>query len=648
MSQQPASVYKFGPFRVDAVKRVLTRNGEIIPLTSKSLDTLLVLVLRRGQVVSKDDLMRTLWPDTVVEENNLTQQICTLRKALGEKANEHRYVVTVPGRGYSFVAEVNQPANGDLPLILEPANGSTITEKDQKPGNKPPLESLEYPPRGRGDRRRWSLKATTISLAAALATVALVSFWFSAQRSPSPVAHETRRSIAVLPFKALNSDPTNEYLSTGMADALIAKLSNVRQISVRPTSAIIKYSGQVREAQSVGRELGVDSVVEGTVQKSGERVRVTVQLVNVQDRNPVWAKSFDENITDIFSLQDTISEQIAQTMMVKLTGDEQRQLRKRDTVSVAAYQEYLRGRYFWNRRTQEGLIKSRDYFQQAIKLDQNYAQAYAGLADAYTLLVLYRVDSVTPDDAVQGAKAAAVRALEIDDTLAETHASLGMIKSRYDHDAAGAETEFRRAITLNPNYATGHHWYSEFLALTGREPEAMTEIRIAQELDPLSPVINTTLGERLYYARRYDEAITQLRRTLDMTPDFVSAHYILGLALEQAGKFEEAIAELQTATGAMESNANLAASLGHTYALAGQQAKARKILHELLAQKTCEPYEIAMVYQGLGDRQQALGWLNKIKEREGEMRMLLRLDPRLDSLRSEPQFKELLDLKVAA
>ena len=486
-----------------------------------------------------------------------------------------------------------------------------------------------------------------LSLFAGLAALALLAFWFS---TPLKQWRRTdhKRSIAVLPFKPLNSDPTNDYLSTGMADALIAKLSNIRQISVRPTSAIIKYARQSQEAQAIGRELGVDSVLEGTVQRVGDRVRVTVQLVSVQERDPSWARSFDESISDIFALQDAISEQVAQTMMVRLNGDEQRQLRKRDTENVEAYQEYLRGRYFWNKRNQQGLKKSLDHFQQAVDLDPNYGQAYAGLADAYTLFVTHKFDSFTPDEAFRRARAAADKALAIDETQAEAHASLAMIKVWSDHDVSGAESEFKRAIALNPNYATAHHWYSEYLARSGRESEAMAEIKVAQELDPLSPVINTTLGERLYYARRYDEAITQLRRTLDIAPDFASAHFILGLALEQTGRFEEAISELRTAMITVSVDPIVAASLGHTYALAGQEVKARKILHELLTQKICEPYEIAMVYQGLGDRQQALGWLRKLKNNEGELLMLLRIDPRLDSLRDEPRFQELLDPARAA
>ena len=612
----PQSIYEFGPFRIDAVKRVLLRDGQLIQLTSKSIDTLLVLLEHRGQVVTKDDLMKTLWPDTVVEENNLTQQISMLRKVLGEKANEHRYVVTIPGRGYSFVAELSGDDEG-FPTGPRPLSSDLVIPK-----------------------HAWRPRVILIA-SLGLAAIVLFAYGVSWRKAQLSKDGEPNRSIAVLPFRPINSDPANVYLSTGMADALISRLSNLRRISVRPTSTIIKYAEQQPAAQVIGRELGVDSVLEGTVQKAGQRVRVTVQLVSVQNGTPMWAQTFDQEMTDIFAVQDSISEQVAQTMMIKLNGEDQKQIRKRATESVAAYQEYLEGRYFWNARDKEGLTKSLAHFQQAINLDANYAQAYSGLADAYTLLVSYRIDSIPPAEAVQRARAAAIKALGIDESLAEAHASLAMIKTRYDHDESGAEAEYRRAIELNPGYATGHHWYSEYLAVSGRETQALSEIKVAQALDPLSPVINTTLGERLYYAHRYDEAIAQLRKTLEISPNFGSAHFILGLALEQKGALEEAITELQNArTTAIGHAAD--ASLGHSYASAGRQRDARKILRELLASKDSEPFEIAVVYQGLGEKLRVLDWLEKIKEREGELGMMLRLDPRLDSLRSEPRFQELL------
>jgi TolB-like protein/DNA-binding winged helix-turn-helix (wHTH) protein/Tfp pilus assembly protein PilF len=643
MNSQPP-VFEFGPFRLDTLKRLLWRDGHIVQLTSKSFDTLLALVERRGDVVTKDDLMKLLWPDTVVEENNLTQQISMLRKTLGEKVSEHRYVVTVPGRGYRFVADVSiSSKDGKNGLADQPPspipNESRTAWQNEAAGSgngKQRIAGAQVVP---SRARRWKI---VLSSCLALAAFLTVVYALSTRRSRLERNQEPGRSVAVLPFKPIDNDPANVYLSMGMADAVITRLSNLQQISVRPTSTIIKYAEHQGEAQMIGRELGVDSVLEGTVQKDGNRVRVTVQLVSVQSGMPIWAQRFDQALTDIFAVQDSISEQVAQTMMLKLNVDDQEQIRKRPTENVAAYQEYLAGRYFWNGRDREGLLKSLLHFQRAIELDTNYAQAYSGLADAYTLIAAYKIDSVPDDEAVQKAKAAATRALKLDESLAEAHASLAMIRSKYDHDYRGADSEYRRAIQLNPTYATAHHWYSEYLATIGHESEALSEIILAQTLDPLSPVINTTLGEHLYYARRYDEAVTQLRKTLELSPDFGAAHFILGLALEQQGKLDEAISELQKAraNSALDSAAD--ASLGHSYALAGRQRDARRILRELLAKKHSEPYEIAMVYQGLGEKKEVFAWLEKIRRPEAELSMLLRLDPRFDSVRSEQRFQQLL------
>jgi TolB-like protein/DNA-binding winged helix-turn-helix (wHTH) protein/Flp pilus assembly protein TadD len=647
MSHQLESIYEFGPFRIDVGRRLLLREGETVSLTSKSFDTLLVLIERRGEIVNKDELMKRLWPDTIVEENNLTQQISMLRKALGERANEHRYVLTVPGRGYRFIAEVNEACLKEPDLIVEQHTRSRITvavedePESETPGLAERIKSLPGTPRA---ARRWQASRSAIvaiPVALALLTFAL-SVWLSSQKTEPQNKSELKKSIAVLPFKSLNSDSANDYLGTGMSDTLIAKLSNIRQISVRPTSTVIKYAGQSQDAQMIGRELGVDSVLEGTVQKAGDRVRVTVQLVNVQDRHPLWAQSYDEKITDIFTLQDVISEQVAQTMLVKLNVDEQRQHSKRETENVEAYQEYLRGRYFWNKRNEEGLKKSLEHFQHAITLDPVYAQAYAGLADTYTVIAHYGIKPYARDDAFQKGRAAATRALDIDDTLAEAHTSLAFIKTYYDHDDSGAESEFKRAIELNPNYATAHHWYSEYLAMRGQEQEAMTEIRRAQELDPLSPIINTTLGERLYLARRYDESIRQLQKTVEIAPDFGAAHYTLGLAFEQKGMYEDAISELRKARDMSGNSQNVLASLGHTLALAGQKGAAHRILDELLAKDDPVPYAIAVVYQGLGEKQQTIGWLKKVKDKKDALDMMLKLDPRLDNLRDDPGFRDLL------
>lgn len=594
-----------------------------VPLTSKTLDTLLVLIENRGHVVSKDELMHVLWPDTIVEENNLTQQISMLRKALGEGFRDHRFIVTVPGRGYSFVADVNEVNALATGPIVEPP---TILEER-------PLEN----------RFRVTTRPRLALIGASIAIAALIVFgsvfvWTSThKKETSPKA--TQNSIAVLPFKPLNNDATNDYLSMGMADALIARLSNIRQISVKPTSAVIKYATHNQSAAVIGNQLAVDAVLEGTVQTLGDKVRVTVQLVNVKDGNPLWGRTFDEKITDIFALQDMISEQVAQSMLISLNTEEQQQLKKRYTNNVQAYQEYVRGRYFWNLRNDEGLRKSLDHFGKAIELDPGYGLAYAGLADAYILIAYYGVDAAAADDAIRRGRAAAEKALTIDERLAEAHASVALIKARYDHDPEGADREFKRALELNPSYATAHHWYSEFLLMIGRDAEALSEIIKAQELDPLSPVINTTVGERLFYMRRYDEAIAQLQRTLETAPSFDAAHFVLGLCFEQKGMLQESITELQKVSGSSAINRGAVASLAHAYAAAGQQQKARKVLRDLLAEKESAPFLIAIVYEGLGEKERVVEWLTKLRDQGNEYRMLLRLDPRLDDIREDPQFR---------
>lgn len=647
MSHQTESIYEFGPFHVDVERRLLLRENELVPLTSKCFDTLLVLIEGRGQVVHKDELMKRLWPDTIVEENNLTQQISTLRKALGEKASEHRYILTVPGRGYKFIAELSEAQHEETVRNVSEDTDAPSVVRDKVWNESAGTNTLASPqplpiaPSAAAFRPNQRPLIITLSIILAIPIIGLI-FWLSRPDTQPFDNSGIKKSIAVLPFKSLNSDTANDYLGTGMADTLIAKLSNIHQISVRPTSTVIKYAGRTQDAHAIGRELGVDSVLEGTVQTAGDRVRVTVQMINVRDRNPLWARSFDEKMTDIFTLQDVISEKVAQTMLVKLNVDEQRVLSKRETDSVEAYQEYLRGRHFWNKRDEEGLKKSLARFQQAIMLDPDYGLAHAGLADAYTLIAHYRIKPFSQDDAFQKGRAAANAALEIDNTLAEAHASLGFIKTYYEHDDLGAEREFKRAIELNPDYATAHHWYSEYLAMRGREQEAMIEIKRAQELDPLSPVINATLGERLYLARRYDEAISQLEKTLEFASDFGPAHYTLGLAFEQKGMYEAAILELRKAREISGNSQNVLASLGHTYALAGQRNAAHKILSELLAKEDPVPYAIAVIYQGLGEKQQTIGWLRKVKDKKDALDMMLNLDPRLDNLRDDPGFQELL------
>ena len=444
----------------------------------------------------------------------------------------------------------------------------------------------------------------------------------------------------MLPFKPISTEGRDETLELGMADALITKLSNISRLVVRSTSSVRKYTGLEPDPVAAGRELRVESVLEGNVQRVGDRIRVTARLVSVEDGRAFWTYQCDENCTDIFAVQDSISEKIAGALALKLTGEERILLAKRYTQNMEAYQLYIRGRFFWNKRTGEGLKKAIDYFQQAIERDPNYALAYAGLADSYN--VLMSLGLIPPQDAYAKVEAAATEALKIDDTLAEAHASLAWLRFE-KWDWPGAEKAFKRAIELNPNYATAHQWYAEYLTARGRFDEAIAEIRRAQQIEPASLIINAILAQTYWFAGQYDEAIEQCRRTLEMDPNFELTHEYLGRAYTQKGMYEEAIAEFkkETQLGAQ----GTWAEMGITYARSGNRGKALKALGELDAlskRMYFSPYLVAGIYAGLGEKEQAFKWLQRSYDGHEVWLTWLKVDPVLDSLRSDPRFQDLL------
>lgn len=574
-------LYTFGPFELDTVEQVLRRDGQPLPLKQKVFDLLVVLVENRGRVVCKDELMKQVWAGTFVEEGNLAVSVVKLRQALGEAHNERRYIETVPRRGYRFVACVTQEQIESSDIVAIQA-GMPATSGDEVRAEK--------------------------------------------------------GTIAVLPFKFIGTTG-DEYLGLGLADALITRLSNLRQVTVRPTSSIRKYDG-AHDPVSAGKELRVEWVLDGSLQKSDRRIRVTVQLLNVDDGVLRWAEKFDEKFTDIFEVEDSISERVASTLAVKLTGDEKRLLAKRYTANTNAYEAYLKGRYFLEKRTTDGCKKGIHYFQQAIKADSNYALAYAGMSDCYITL-----STLFPSHQLKlNAERAALRALELDTELAEAHASLGRIKS-YRWDWASAEGEFKTAIELNPNYASAHAWYALYLGEFGRFDEALAEIKKAQALNPISLIINSQVGSLLYVSRRYDEAVEQFRITLEMDPDFAVAHFCMGYAFETQGKYESAVMAYQRAQNELGNLPELLACLGRVYALTGEIEQARQTIDELIrlsGERYVQPNFIALIYTALGDKDEAFNWLERAYEERDEDLGLLKVDPRLDSLRADPRFTSLL------
>jgi TolB-like protein/Tfp pilus assembly protein PilF len=441
----------------------------------------------------------------------------------------------------------------------------------------------------------------------------------------------------------LSSDPEQEYFSDGMTDELITDLARFGELKVISHTSVERYKDTKRPLPEIARELGVDAVVEGRVMRAGERVRITAQLIDARTDRHIWADSYERDLRDVLALQDEVARAIATEIQIQVNTPETRRPVSAGTVNPEAHEAYLKGRYFWNKRSAEGVRKGIEYFEQATRLDPNYAVAYAGLAESYVVLNGHRF--LPPDQAFPRVRAAALRALELDEKLAEAHTSLGSLKWEYEWDESGAEKEYKRAIDLNPSYATSHQWYAEQLAAVGRSDEALGEIKRAQELDPLSLPISVVAGWILYLGKRYDQAIDQYGRTIEMDPNFAIAHAYLGRAYVRKGNFDQAISECQTATKLSEGHPFYVAWLGYAYAMAGNRKEALRILHDLEVisrSKYVASHDIAAIYAGLGERSKALGWLNKAYDERSYTVLQLGVEPEFDSLRSDSRFQDLL------
>jgi TolB-like protein/tetratricopeptide (TPR) repeat protein len=459
-----------------------------------------------------------------------------------------------------------------------------------------------------------------------------------------PAPAKPIRSVAVLPFKPLVADARDEVLEMGIADTLITRLNNLKQISVRPISAVRRYTALDQDTVAAGRELDVQAVLEGSIQKAEGKIRVTAQLVRIADGKPLWTRQFDEQWTNIFAVQDAISQRVASDLMGTLSGEENGELARNYTTDPEAYQLYLMGRYYWNRRSDEGIHKSIESFKQAIDKDRNYALAYVGLADAYITLASYRL--ARPLEVMPLARDAVTQALKLDERLAEAHATRGRILLDYDWDWAQSEKEFQTALELKPNYANTHHWYSILLAHLGRFDEAVREANRALELDYLSPATSTQVGSVLYRARRYPEAIAILQKTLDMEPNFLAARMYIGFCYLMEGKRDEAMAEFQKAHVASPNSPDAIAFLIYTCALAGQREQARsyeKALDELARRQIyVSPISYAIIATGRGDMDAAFKWMEKGYEERSPVMRGLKTDPLNDPLRTDPRFASLL------
>jgi TolB-like protein/Flp pilus assembly protein TadD len=548
----------------------------------------------------------------------LERDVATVRRwEKREGLPVHRQHHDKLGSVYAYVSEINTWRQG---------------RRQQGVQDTPPAEPKRW------NRRRTVLSAVLLSLV--LAVVVLAYVWVRSRTPPN--VGSTIMSLAVLPFQPLGGGARDETLELGMADALITRLSNIEQIQVRPVSAVLQYAKSGRDLRAVGRELRVDALVEGKIQWAGDRIRITVQLLRVRDGASLWAGTFDEQFTNIFAVQDSISQQVARALPLTLSAEEAKGLTRRDTNDAEAYQLYLKGRFFRSKRTSDGLTKAVEHFEQAIRLDPSYALAYAGLADSFAAWSNFAI--IPSKEAYLKARAAALKGLELDETLADAHTTLGVVNLFYEWDWPAAEREFRRAIALEPDNATGHRHYGLGLMWLGRFDEALGEIQRARELAPVDLEIHHNRALVLYWARRYDLAISEARKTIEMDPHFPQAHRTIAKALVEKGMYNQAIAEFHNAIASGGSQI-LKAELAHAYALSGQRGEALKILEELkdiATRRHVSPYEMAIVYIGLGETDQAFGWLEKSYAERERWMLQLKVAPFLDPLRSDARFADLV------
>jgi len=614
MGQQDNHSYEFGRFRLKVAERLLLREGEPVPLTPKVFDILVTLVEHGGQVVAKDDLMKRVWPNTFVEEGNLTQNISLLRKALGETPGGVQFIETVPRRGYRFVAETSESSNGDLKPV-------------ETPEPEAPLVSI---PNG----QLAGIKRTPVfAMAAGIVVIGIIGIvyftgWGKAGNTSAI------QSIAVLPFVDESADPDAEYINDKIAESLINSLSKLPQLRVVPRSVVAGYKGKQIDPRKVGEELNVRAVVTGRMRRHGDIVSIQADLIDLENVAQLWGQHYDHKVSDVLLVQDDISRDIFENLRLKLNVEEKKQLE--------AYRVYLKGRNAWNKRTGDALQQAIEFFNQAIAIDANYGAAYAGLADCYNMLVVY--GRLEPKEGFPKAKEAAERALEIDESSAEAHSSLAFIKFRWDWDRAATEREFQTAIRLKPAYAPAHQWYSSYLVAVERFDEAIAEAKRTEELEPLSFVASSHLGWIYYLSGQNDKAIEQCKKILELDPSSFPARRYLGLAYEAKGMYAEAIAEFQRGVK-LSGSPLMLALLGHAYAASGKAAEAKQVLNDLQqlqGTRYVSPYTVAAIHAGLGDQDQAFKWLETAVEGRDIWLMNLKVDPVFAKLRSNRKFTDLL------
>lgn len=607
----------FGAFEFDRHSGELQKHGLRIKLQGQPIDVLAMLLEHPGEVVSREELQKRLWAaDTYVDfEHSLNAAIKRLRAGLGDSAQAPLFVETVARRGYRFIAPVSQPSE-DVPQVAAHAS---------EPARRRSLSAIA---------------AVAVFVVVVILGISLTGIRDTLRKRTSfgPI-----RSLAVLPLANLSGDPEQDYFVDGMTDALRQHLEGISSLRVISRTSSMHYRGSGKPVPDIARELKVDAVVDGSVLRSGDRVRIDVELIQASMDKHLWSNSYQGDLGDVFALQVGVARRIADEIRVTLTPPDHARLARVRTSNLDAYEAYSKGRFFWNKRTEKDLNKAIGFFQQAVNKDPDYALAYDGLADCWLPLGWYGY--LSPAATYPNARVAVTRALRLDDSLAEAHTSLAFVKLFYDRDWAAAERELRRAIDLNPNYANGHHWYAEYLLLVNRHKEAIAEAARARELDPLSNIINTSLGSRYFFARQYDKAIEACRNVVEMDPTFIQARLVLGQAYEQKGMLREATAEFETAVSLDGGSSMYTASLAHAFGVVGRRAEALKVLEDLrkmAESRFVSSYDLALADVGIGDSAKAFELLNAAVQERSPRVLYLGVDPRFDPLRADPRFTELL------
>ena len=632
---QPRNVLRFAPFELDLSSGELHKHGIKIRLQEQPFQILAMLLQRPGEIIAREELRQKLWTsDTFVDfDVGLNSAIVRLRGALGDSAEKPRFIETLPRRGYRFIAAVHNggPAAAHAPVMadspLDEAAGETTL---------PAAECTST------TRRARSILWPAVAASAAILGI-LLGFNERDVRSRllGESGHPQIQSLAVLPLENLTGDPAQEFFGDGMTDALITVLGQIGAVRVISRTSVMQYKGARKPLPDIAKTLNVDAIVEGTVARAGNRVRITAQLIEARTDRHLWARTYERDLTDILALQDDVAQGIATEIQTKLRLQEQSRLTTTRAVNPAAYEAYLKGRLIWNRTSVEEADKALQYFQQAISIDPNYAQAYSGVSDCYRTFGIF--GGMPKPEAWQKAKAAALKALELDDTLAEAHRSLATVRLWYDWDLAESERENQRALQLNPGDAETYRVYGTLLSVAGRADEAFALNKRAQELDPLSPNTAVNLAMNYYYVRQYDEALQQAQRAIQLDPTFIQAHRWVGLAYEAKRRFPEAIAEFQLTVKLSPRNQGYLGNLARLYAAAGKRSEARQILARLKDQsKTIyvSPMQYALIYGALGEKDRAFAWLEKAYDERNQNLVPISSAPWFDPLRSDPRFGE--------